>query len=96
ASHTLEELEEMTPEERKALLLPVEDAFCDLESIKLPDFFARLARNGCEVYQKKLGTSHEVGKLLRLYDKSGFFGLGEVREFEEGTAIKTVKLFSLN
>lgn len=96
ASHTLEELEEMTPEERKALLLPVEDAFCDLDAIKLPDFFARLARNGCEVYQKKLGTSHEVGKLLRLYDKSGFFGLGEVREFEEGTAIKTVKLFPLN
>lgn len=94
-SHTLEELETLSESERAGLLLPLEDAFCDLAKITLPDFFSRLSRNGCEVYQKKIGTSYEKGTLLRLYDKSGFYALGEVRDFKDGSAIKTVKLFSL-
>lgn len=94
-SHTLEELEALSYDERKALLLPLEDAFSNLESVKLSDFFSRLSRNGCEIYQKKIGTSFERGTLLRMYDKSGFYALGEVRDFKDGSAIKTVKLFSL-
>ncbi len=93
--HTLEELESLSIEERTALLLPLENAFSDLEKVKLSDFFSRLSRNGCEIYQKKIGTSFEKGTLLRLYDKSGFYALGEVRDFKDGSAIKTVKLFSL-
>ena len=63
--------------------------------VKLAPFFARLCRNGCEVYQKKIGTKLPVGTRVRLLDEGGFFALGEVREYESGTAIKMIKLFSL-
>ena len=49
-------------------------------------------KNGCEIYQKKIGTSYENGSILRLYDEKGFFGLGEVSEFSDGSAIKMIKL----
>ncbi len=92
-SHTLEELSELTREEAEALLLPTESLFGDCAAVTLPDFFARLASSGCEIYQKKIGTSFAVGKRLRLYNKDGFFALGEVREYESGSAIKVIKLF---
>ena len=95
ASHTLEEVENLSEEERQKLLLPLEDAFSDLEKVTLGGFFERLSRNGCEIYQKKIGTSFEKGTLVRMYGKDGFYALGEVRDFENGSAIKTVKLFSL-
>lgn len=34
-----------------------------------------------------------VGTLVRLYDADGFFALGEVREFEDGLALKPVKQY---
>lgn len=94
-AHTFEELETMEPSARAALLLPLESAFSDLGSLTLQPFFARLCRNGCEIYQKKIGTKLPVGTRVRLCDASGFFGIGEVREYEKGSAIKMVKLFSL-
>lgn len=94
-SHSLEELGELSYDERAALLCPLEDAFSDLEMLRLSDFYARLSKNGCEIYQKKIGTHYENGKLLRIYDKDGFYAVGEVRDFRDGSAIKTVKLFSL-
>lgn len=95
AAHTLAELEAMEPSERAALLLPIESAFTDLTAVRLTPFFARLCRNGCEVYQKKIGTKLPVGTRVRLLDESGFFAVGEVREYEKGSAIKMVKLFAL-
>lgn len=95
AAHTLSELEAMEPSERAALLLPIERAFADLTAVRLSPFFARLCRNGCEIYQKKIGTKLPVGTRVRLSDESGFFGIGEVREYENGSAIKMVKLLSL-
>ena len=35
------------------------------------------------------------GTRVRLTDESGFFGIGEVRAYEKGSAIKMVKLLSL-
>ncbi|MBQ5389691.1 MAG: tRNA pseudouridine(55) synthase TruB, partial [Clostridia bacterium] len=90
AAHTIEELTAMEPSERAALLLPLESAFADLAPVKLAPFFARLCRNGCEVYQKKIGTKLPVGTRVRLLDEGGFFALGEVREYESGTAIKMI------
>ena len=95
AAHTLEELEAMEPSERAALLLPIESAFADLMAVRLAPFFARLCRNGCEIYQKKIGTKLPEGTRVRLTDESGFFGIGEVRAYEKGSAIKMVKLLSL-
>ena len=94
--HTLDELEKMADEERKALLLPIERLFCDLESVRLSEFFEKLFRDGCPIYQKKIKTSFEVGTHVRVCDTDGnFFALGEVVEREEGSAVKSVKIFEL-
>jgi tRNA pseudouridine55 synthase len=93
---TLEALETMEPAERLTLLHPVEALFSDLPTLELPDFYRTLCRNGCEIYLKKLGVSIPVGARLRLRDTRGnFFALGEVMEFEEGVAVKAIKIFVL-
>ena len=94
-SHTLASLEEMTLEQRLSLLIPVEELFSDLPAVTLPEFFEKLCRGGCEIYQKKIGTSVAVGTRVRLYGKEGFFALGEVRDYENGSAIKSIKIFTL-
>lgn len=94
-AHTLCELESMEHAERVALLLPVEEAFSDLVKLRLSPFFARLSRNGCEVYQKKIGTKFPLGTRVQLLDESGFYALGEVRAYANGSAIKMIKLFTL-
>ena len=88
-------LEEMSMEQRYACLKPVELLFDDAPQVCLNDFFAHLALCGCEIYQKKIGTSFEEGTLVRLYDESGFFALGRVQAFDDGSAIKPVKQFRI-
>ena len=94
-SFTVETLGNMTEEERLACLRPVESLFCDLPELKLAPFYERLCRSGCEIYQKKIGTAFPVGERLRISGKNGFFALGEVRDYPDGSAVKTVKLFEL-
>ena len=95
-SHTLEELEGMDIEVRYSFLAPTESLFEELEAVKLPAFYEKLCRSGCEIYQNKIKTNIEVGARVRLCTHSGeFFALGEVREYENGTAIKSIKIFSL-
>lgn len=91
---TLEQLEEMTLDERISRLLPTESLFGDLPTVTLPDFYYRLCINGCEIYQKKIKTNQSVGERVRLCTPdNSFFALGEVREYADGTAIKAVKYF---
>ena len=93
---TLELLESIDEAERVAILRPVEALFEDLAVVSLPAFFEKLARSGCEIYQKKIGASFDTGTRVRLCDADGrFFALGEVREYESGTAIKPIKLFDI-
>ena len=92
-AHTLSEMEAMSAEEREAVIYSVEHIFREHEAVRLPAFFAKLAHSGLEIYQKKIGTSLPVGTLVRLLDGEGFFALGEVREYEEGTAIKPIRQF---
>ncbi len=95
-SHTLEELEGLEIDERYKLLAPTESLFYDLPEVKLPAFYEKLCRSGCEIYQNKIKTNFEIGSRVRLYTAGGeFFALGEVREYENGTAIKAIKTFSL-
>ena len=94
-AYTLEALESMTEEERIALLRPVEEVFSDLEMLKLPKFYEKLLKNGCEIYQKKVGTSYAVGTRLRLFDENGFYAVAEVRSYPDGTAIKSLKRFDV-
>lgn len=94
--HTMEEIEAMEDTERRGLLLPVETLFSELPAVDLPPFFERLFRSGCEIYQKKIGTHHPVGARLRVCRADGgFFAIGEVREYEAGSAIRSLKLFEL-
>ena len=88
---TLSELENMTVVEREARVLPIERIFLDLPEVKLPDFFARLAHSGLEIYLKKISLDLPLGQMVRLCDKNGFFAVGEVREFEDGNAIKPIR-----
>ena len=92
-AYTLSQIEEMTEEERYALLRPTEELFSDLDKVHLPEFFEKLAHSGLEIYQKKIGTNYPVGTRVRIYGKEGFFALGEVREYGDGTAIKPIKQF---
>ena len=94
--HTLEALEALDSEARLAALVPTEALFSALPSLKLPAFYERLSRNGCEIYLKKLGVSHPVGTRLRVCGANGsFFAVGEVREYADGAAVKIIKLFDV-
>ena len=93
AAYTLEQLEAMTAEARLAILRPVEEVFSELSAVKLPKFYENLSKNGCEIYQKKVGTHFAVGTRLRLCDDNGFYALAEVRDYPDGTAIKAIKRF---
>lgn len=93
---TLDEIGNLTEEERAALLRPVESLFEELPILTLPEFFEKLSRNGCEIYQKKLGTEYPTGTRLRIHGKDGFYALGEVFDYPDGSAVKIIKLFSLD
>lgn len=92
---TLDELEAMEPSGREGLLRPVETLFYDLPEVHPSPFFEKLSRDGNEIYQKKLGTSYPSGTRVRLIGKDGFYALGEVSDYPDGSAIKVIKLFLL-
>ena len=95
-SVTLDSLTELSYEQRVELLRPCEGIFSDLDSVTLPPFYEKLFRSGQQIYQKKIGTSFASGQLLRVNGKDcGFFALGRVGDYEDGSAIKSVKLFYL-
>lgn len=94
-AHTLEELETLSFEQRSNLLLPTEMLFEHLSSVTLSDFFAKLSRNGCEIYQRKIGSDFPIGTMLRVCDKNGFYAIGEIREYPECTAVKLLKRFDI-
>lgn len=92
-AHTLKEAEALSDEGRRALLFPVERVFLSLPKVTLPPFFARLARNGAPIYQKKIGVSLPEKSRVRLSDADGFFAVAESRETADGMAFCLLKLF---
>lgn len=94
--HTLKEIESMSEDDRQGLLLPTERLFDDLETVKLPAFFEKLFRDGCPIYQKKIKTDIAIGRKVKICGEDGhFFALGEVVERDQGSAIKSIKIFEL-
>ena len=94
--HTLDEIEKMPEDDRQKLLLPTERLFAELDSAKLPAFFEKLFRDGCPIYQKKIKTDFKIGQRVRVCSENGhFFALGEIVERDEGSAIRSVKIFEL-
>jgi tRNA pseudouridine55 synthase len=92
---SLEELEKLDENERNSQVLPVESIFKSLPRVTLSDFYARLASCGVEIYLKKINLSFNIGERVTLFDENGFFALGEVRDFEDGPAIKPIKQFRI-
>ena len=92
---SLEELEKLDENERNSRVLPVESIFKSLPRVTLSEFYARLASCGVEIYLKKINLSFEIGERVTLFDENGFFALGEVRDFDEGPAIKPIKQFRI-
>lgn len=92
---TVEQLEAMPPDERRARLIPLESLFASLPALKLGEFHERLIRGGCAVAARKLGVRQPLGTRLQLCSRDGFFALGEVVEAEGEPAVKMVKLFTL-
>ncbi len=101
-AYTIEQLEKMSDEERRACLLPTESLFSDLEKLILPAFYERLADNGQPIHLKKLyrgkydESRYTPGQRMTICgENKGFFALGEVREAEDGYAVKPIKKFVL-
>ena len=102
---TLEQLSEYDEKALEKALLPTEMLFSACGKLLLSYYPAHLAKNGAELYPEKNRedfiasgidpASLTVGTRLRLYDRDGFFAIGDVTEFEEGLAVKPVKLFRL-
>jgi tRNA U55 pseudouridine synthase TruB len=92
-AHTLEEIETLDEKGREDLLIPTEELFSDLQAVALPAFYERLCRCGAEIYLKKINYSLDLGTRVRLMGEKGFFALGEVREYPDGTAVKAIKNF---
>ncbi len=94
--YTLEEIDGMSEDKRQDLLLPTERLFSDLPTVRLSAFFEKLFRDGCPIYQKKIRTAYKSGQRVRVCAENGaFFALGEVVDREEGSAVKSVKIFEL-
>ena len=61
----------------------------------MPPFFARLARCGVPIYQKKIGTDIPKDEIVRLSDENGFFALGQAVSLDDGEAIKPIRQFDI-
>lgn len=101
-AYGLDALKEKEREELVSLLVPVESLFADLPTVKLSEFYERLFRGGCEIYQKKIGTELAEGQRVRVCGRRGFFALGEIipaegcKDPQLGNAIKSIKIFDLD
>lgn len=92
--YTLEMIEQMSEEQKASIVLPIEKLFSHLPRLDLGEFFSRLASTGNEIYQKKIKTSYNIGEYISLYDQNGvFFAVGQVKEYEAGSAVKPIKQF---
>ncbi|MBO5440144.1 MAG: tRNA pseudouridine(55) synthase TruB [Clostridia bacterium] len=94
-AYTIDQIEKMSVEEREKLVQPIEELFMEAPSVTLSDFYSKLCHSGCEIYQKKIKTDYPVDEFIRICDKDGFFALGQVKDYPDGTAIKALKLFKL-
>ena len=91
----IEELEKIPYDERKKLLIDTEQLFSSIPKVSLNSFFAKLAKDGNCIYQKKAGYNFTSGTRVRLCDEHGFFSLGEVMEQNGESVIKPIKKFRI-
>lgn len=95
SAYTIDELEKMSEAERNSLLLPPENLFLEAPCVRFSEFYTRLFKSGCEIYQRKIGTDFPLGTHLRVYDENEFLALAKVNDYPDGTAIKSIKFFKI-
>ncbi|MBE6692897.1 MAG: tRNA pseudouridine(55) synthase TruB [Ruminococcaceae bacterium] len=89
-----DDLNDMTPEEILSHLIPTEKMFMHLPEARMDDFFDRLYHHGESIRLGKLkGIYGEVGDLFRVYDKDGFYSIGEIIERDGKKHFRQKKLF---
>lgn len=97
ASYTVEELANADESALVEALIPVDKMFESFPAITLPPFYAKLFKNGCEIYLRKLrapGVDRNAeGVFYRIYDSDSFIALAESQKFENGIALKARKMF---
>lgn len=89
-----DDLNDMTVEEILSHLIPTERMFLHLPEARMDDFFDRLYHHGEAIRLGKLRGIHgETGDLFRVYDKDGFYSVGEIIEREGKKYFRQKKLF---
>ena len=87
-SHTLKELKEMTEEELRSILMPVDSVFSAYPEVCIDDNLKKRLCNGAVCYVK-----YEIGT-YRVYDKEKtFLCLAEVKEKDGKRQLKSLKTF---
>ena len=93
-SHTLDEIESLSIEERASLLIPIEKAFSDYTRLDLAPFYANLARNGVKLFASKVAPGASVGEKFAFYESGVFFGVAEaVYNADSELLLKVLKQF---
>ncbi len=94
-SVTVEELDNMTFEERLKLPRPVDSLFEELQKINVVDYYAKLVRGGANLYQKKIKANVADGELVRIYNRGVFIALGRGMIVDGVPVVRPEKLFVL-
>ena len=95
-THTLDELSDMDEAERMGVLIDTEKMFFDLPRVVLPQFFEKLFRDGCPIYQKKIKVNIPNGQRVRICSADGvFFALGQSGEADDEAVVRSIKIFRL-
>ena len=93
---TVDELDNMTFEERLKLPKPVESLFTELQSVNVVDYYAKLIRGGANISQKKVKANVAEGELVRIYNRGVFIALGRGDIIDGVPVIRQEKLFVLD
>ncbi|MBR7032661.1 MAG: tRNA pseudouridine(55) synthase TruB [Clostridia bacterium] len=95
-SRTVEEIENMTLEERIAAVTPTAALFSDLPEIIPGPRLTKLFACGSAIPQKWIRTSFSEGELVRVTEGGILIGLGRVVPGDGGSVIRSEKLFDLS
>ncbi len=89
-----DDLNHMSVEEILSHLIPTEKLFMHLPEARMDEFFDRLYHHGESIRLGKLkGIYGEVGDLFRVYDKDGFYSIGEIIERDGKKHFRQKRLF---
>ncbi len=90
-SYKIEDLENLSHNEIRSLLLPIDFALMKFKLIKIPDDLYKQLVNGVKV---KINNKEFLsGENLRVYSKNKFIGIGEIIEKDDLQLLKMNKVF---